>query len=62
MVTRFWVGDAGGGTLTLDEASSVVFEMPQAATENGAAQKMLPLDEIADALVRLSYGMEALAT
>jgi two-component system chemotaxis response regulator CheB len=33
---------AGGPTLVQDEASSVVFGMPRAAIERGAAQHVLP--------------------
>lgn len=44
--------EAGGDTLAQDAASSVVFGMPQAAMERGAAGAMVPLKEIASRLVR----------
>ncbi|MDQ3266761.1 MAG: chemotaxis protein CheB [Myxococcota bacterium] len=43
----------GGRTVAQDEASSVVYGMPAAAVELGAAEEILPLDEIAKALIRL---------
>jgi len=42
---------AGAFTVAQDEASSVVWGMPRAAIELGAASKVLPLDKIAEALV-----------
>ena len=41
---------AGAHTLAQDEASCVVFGMPKAAIELGAAAQVLPLNEIADVL------------
>jgi two-component system chemotaxis response regulator CheB len=46
------VRDAGGITVAQDEASSVVFGMPQAALQSGAARHCLPLAQIAEALCR----------
>jgi len=45
---------AGGVTLVQDEATSVVFGMPRAAIELGAADRVLPLDEIPRALAELT--------
>lgn len=42
--------EAGHATIAQDEASSAVYGMPRAAAENGAAARILPLDEIAQAL------------
>lgn len=43
---------AGGHTIAQDEASSVVYGMPRAARELGAAAQILPLRLIAAALLR----------
>lgn len=42
--------DAGALTIVQDEATSTVFGMPKAAIEMGAARKVLPVQQIADAL------------
>ncbi len=47
------IATAGGITLAQDEASSVVYGMPKAAVALGAAQKILPLEQIAPALEAL---------
>jgi two-component system chemotaxis response regulator CheB len=44
---------AGAETIAQDEASSVVYGMPRAAWESGAAASRLPLHEIAPAVLRL---------
>ncbi len=43
---------AGGRTIAQDEASSVVYGMPRAAIELGAAEQVVALPEIAAAIVR----------
>jgi two-component system, chemotaxis family, protein-glutamate methylesterase/glutaminase len=48
--------NAGALTIAQDEASSVVFGMPRAAIELGAASKVLPADLIAAALLRAAQG------
>jgi two-component system chemotaxis response regulator CheB len=45
---------AGGATIAQDEASSVVYGMPREAVLLGAADRILPLDQIANALVALA--------
>jgi two-component system, chemotaxis family, response regulator WspF len=40
-------------TITQDEASSIVWGMPKAAVDMGAAEEILPLSRIAEAIVRL---------
>ena len=40
-------------TIAQDESSSVVWGMPKAAAEIGAAEEILPLSKIAEAIVRL---------
>ena len=42
--------DAGAWTIAQDEQSSVVFGMPRAAIEMGAAREVRPLHEVADAI------------
>jgi two-component system chemotaxis response regulator CheB len=44
--------EKGAVTFAQDEASSVVYGMPRAAWENGAAQRQLPLERMADFLIR----------
>jgi chemotaxis response regulator CheB len=43
---------AGGQTIAQDEATSVVFGMPRAAIELNAAQLVVPLPQIAEAIVK----------
>lgn len=47
------IKEAGGKTITQDEKSSAVYGMPQAAAQNGAADKILPLDKIAEEILKL---------
>ena len=47
---------AGGHTIAQDEASCVIYGMPRAAVEVGAADSVLPIDAIAPALQRLIAG------
>ncbi len=44
--------NAGAYTIAQDEASSIVFGMPKRAIELEAAEKVLPLDDIAEAVVK----------
>lgn len=44
--------DNGASTFAQDEATSVVYGMPRAAWENGAAQRQLSIDRIAEYIVR----------
>jgi two-component system chemotaxis response regulator CheB len=46
------IARAGGLTIAQDENSSVVFGMPKRAIELGAAKHVLPLEQIASALIR----------
>lgn len=45
---------AGGLTIAQDEASSVVYGMPREAVQLGAAQRVLPLDQIGPTLAALA--------
>lgn len=54
------IARAGGRVLAQDEASSVVWGMPKAVIEAGAADKILPLDAIAPEINRLMAGSEAM--
>ena len=53
--------DAGAPTVVQDEASSVVWGMPGAAVKLGAADEVVPLVKVADAVMRLvqSAGAQA---
>jgi two-component system chemotaxis response regulator CheB len=51
--------EAGCRTVIQDEASSVVWGMPGAAHKLGAAEQVLPLERIADALLDLCAGTPA---
>ena len=44
------ISDAGGSTVAQDEASCIVFGMPQRAIELKAARRVVPLDQIATKL------------
>lgn len=46
--------DLGARTIAQDEETCVVFGMPREAIEKGAAEYIKPLDDIADALLRLA--------
>ncbi len=48
--------DAGATTIAQDRESSVVWGMPRAAVELGAASHCLPLDRIAAGILRLGAG------
>ena len=48
---------AGAATLAQDEASSVVFGMPKEAIERGAADDVVPLDQMASVLLRKVAGL-----
>jgi two-component system chemotaxis response regulator CheB len=45
---------AGAHTIAQDEASCVVFGMPKAAIELGAAERVFPLKEIPDAILHIA--------
>jgi chemotaxis response regulator CheB len=41
---------AGAETIAQDEATSIVYGMPRAASELGAANKILPINRVAEAV------------
>ena len=45
------IREAGGYTINQDEASSIVYGMPQEAKHIGASRKEVPLDQIADEII-----------
>ncbi|HEY3320106.1 MAG TPA: chemotaxis response regulator protein-glutamate methylesterase [Planctomycetota bacterium] len=49
---------AGARTLAQDEASSVVFGMPKVAWQIGAAEKLVPLEDLGPAILGLLAGIE----
>ena len=46
--------ESGARTIAQDEASSVVFGMPKEAIERNAAEKVMPLSDIAQAMISLA--------
>jgi two-component system chemotaxis response regulator CheB len=46
------VREAGGSTIAQDEATSVVYGMPRAAVERGAVDRVVPLPEVARAILQ----------
>ena len=44
----------GGSTIAQDEASSAVFGMNKAAIDTGCVDKVMPLDKIADEIIRMA--------
>lgn len=52
------MSDAGAFTIAQDETTSVVYGMPKAALALGGVSQVLPLPDIAPALVRLSQNRE----
>jgi two-component system chemotaxis response regulator CheB len=53
--------EKGATTFAQDEATSVVYGMPRVAWENGGAQRQLPLEKIAEFLIRASISSPAQA-
>ena len=50
------MNDAGAATIAQDEASCVVFGMPKEAIKRGAVDRVMPLDQIASALIDAGRG------
>jgi len=49
--------DAGARCIAQDEATCVVFGMPKEAFDNGGAERLVPLDQIAQTVMDLLAGM-----
>ena len=47
-----WIRAAGGCAFVQDEATSMIYGMPRAVVEAGLADEVVPLDRMADAIVR----------
>ena len=47
------IKEAGGSTIAEDESTCVVFGMPKAAIEMGCVDEILPLPQIAQAVLRM---------
>jgi len=47
----------GGKTIACDEETSIIFGMPKEAIKLGCVDKILPLEKIADEIMK-SLGME----
>jgi len=50
------IKEAGGVVIAQDQATSVVYGMPRAVVQAGAADRILPLSEIPDAIVQAVTG------
>jgi two-component system chemotaxis response regulator CheB len=50
---------AGARTLAQDEATCVVFGMPMEAIKCGAAQQVVPLDQVAGKLISMARAVAA---
>ncbi|WP_045217176.1 protein-glutamate methylesterase/protein-glutamine glutaminase [Desulfonatronovibrio magnus] len=53
------MSEAGARCYAQDEASSVVFGMPREAYARGGAERLVPLDRIADTISEALYAMES---
>jgi two-component system chemotaxis response regulator CheB len=56
------VREAGGRTLAQDEASSLIFGMPQAAWKAGAVEKLVGIGDMAEAITAIVGAEGARAT
>ena len=45
---------AGAATIAQDEASSIVFGMPREAIKCGAAESIVPLDQVAGTMIQMA--------
>lgn len=47
------IRESGGTTIAQDESTSIVYGMPRVAVESGAAERVLPLESIADEIMNI---------
>ena len=52
------IKERGGMVIAQDKASSIIYGMPRAAVESGCVDKVLPLDEIPEEIVRILTGRD----
>lgn len=52
------IKEQGGITIAQDKATSVIYGMPRAAVKSGCVDKVLPLDEIPEEIVRILTGRD----
>ena len=53
-----FAGGGGPSPYTQDRATSVIYGMPRAAVKSGCVDKVLPLDEIPEEIVRILAGRD----
>ena len=52
------IKEQGGITIAQNKATSVIYGMPRAAVKSGCVDKVLPLDEIPEEIVRILAGRD----
>ena len=52
------IKEQGGITIAQDKATSIIYGMPRAAVKSGCVDKVLPLDEIPEEIVRILAGRD----
>ncbi|QPW56134.1 chemotaxis protein CheB [Clostridium botulinum] len=53
-----FIKDNGGITISQDKSTSTIYGMPKAAFETGKVDEVLSIDEIAEAIIKNTIGME----
>ncbi|KEI03845.1 protein-glutamate methylesterase/protein-glutamine glutaminase [Clostridium botulinum] len=52
------IKDNGGTTISQEKSTCTIYGMPKAACETGKVDEVLPIDEIAEAIIKNTIGME----